>query len=398
MRFRFPNETCMTTLFHLTKKLYTKGFYEFIEAIKQTTFYITNGDLSVVVVVDAKSEKIDIFSGKDGLLTCHNLFSGNEKGLVNYGFSCLSIESISTKEITYSGLEVFLKKYRHYHKDGKTICYISSKIGQNEGIINDNDAILLVEVLQYLFHIKKAYDNKEIEESPHKECVAVFEFDDINYTYQCNLVALDSFDFLPTIVNYKKRDKNFASYVDNLEIVPGTLYIGLLHLNIVYEHFQYSNQVNQALYPLLLYFASDTGVFSYTVYSSLNKDFDINLHKEIINQFMCTKIYDTVVTDNYLVYLYLVRNLTKLGITVQFDSRNFISNFFYKTITTSLALDNSVDTIFGVMDEVQENYEALLSDIEALDNVFDPFNDIEIEEEDEEDENDFVTTDTKTIS
>ena len=110
MNFNYPSKRDMNELYRLVKKVYKNGFFEFVKKLGHYIFFIGGSDDNIVLVIDPY-DKIDIFCGGRALMTCHFLFSGDDRNLRTYGVTYFSIEKTNPKDVIVSGLDYYLEKY-----------------------------------------------------------------------------------------------------------------------------------------------------------------------------------------------------------------------------------------------------------------------------------------------
>ena len=92
MEFTIPTKETMATLYQLVKELFEKKFFDFIDKVGQRIFFIDTEEASFVTIISPNELKIDILSGQEGFLSCHNLLSGDTSAVFSYGISSLCVE------------------------------------------------------------------------------------------------------------------------------------------------------------------------------------------------------------------------------------------------------------------------------------------------------------------
>ena len=97
-------------------------------------------------------------------------------------------------------------------------------------------------------------------------------------------------------------------------------------------------------------------------------------------------VYDTIITDNFMIYSALVDNLDKFGITVKFEPNNDINIFITKFMIKMSQINDDVSVVDEVITSSREDLKELflnnISNLAELNESF--FSDIEEEESDEE--------------
>ena len=190
MRYKLPTEANINKLNRLVKRIFKEKFFNFVRNLKQKIFYISNDQISVIVVIDYSQEAIEVFQNSDALLTCHSLFSGDEKSLDLYGYNHLSLCFLENDSERYSDFQKFYDKYRFYRRKESIFTFLSYEAGQYPILINDEQSLLLIDVLQYLFEIKRLFsEGEEVMPETDEDCVLCFEFDDYELEYNCSIIA-----------------------------------------------------------------------------------------------------------------------------------------------------------------------------------------------------------------
>lgn len=382
MRFSNPSSKIINRLFRLVKRIYRKDFEEFIKNIKQRIFYISNKELSVVVVYGTSDGKIEIFNDKESLLTCHALFSGDEKSLDYYGYNYLSIEPVEFNDELYKTNQHLYDQTKYFNLDSGAVIYFSNKSGQQPSPVTNDEALVLIDVLEYLLEIKRLFD-EGIEAVPetNEDCVLCFEFDDDQLLYTSSYITLSSFDFLPNIKVKTHKNPRYIEKLKEFPINPGTLYLGQTYLPYVADCFEYDNHVKVMLNDILLYGATDTGVFDYSLYTSRKKNSKKTMKDTLIILFDRIGLFDLIVTDNYVLYLAIVDDLKALNIEVTYDPFNRFNGFIYPAIKSFIQFEFDQQMINQCLSNLKDTYSLIMYDIETSQGLFDE----EIEEEIDDD-------------
>lgn len=402
MRFKFPEKSYINKMYKILKTFYTDDIFSFVEKINQKIFQIKTEFFNSVVVIDPKEKRMDIFTGKPGMLTCHNMFAGNTAGLAAYGFDQFHIMVKEKKELFTFDSSRYFDKYRFYQKDDNVMCYFSAHPGQLPFVCNDVDIIMLIDICEYILQIKSFYDIGE--EKPNEsslELVGTFEFNDTTMEYDSSFEQLEYFDFEPEINVRPYRDRYFAEKLKNIEIKEGTLHVGVGYSNHPYDTFEYSNDVFQSLHPMYV-FGCTNNLLEFNVTSSLYQFKNKNLKTELVKLFNQMGLYDTIVTSNPVIYMMLEKNLKPLGIEVILDYEDFLS--FIILMHISFADDSGVsyEELRLILDKLKENFGDFVEflnekkinlenwldtkievDDDFDDEIFEEVNEEELDEEDE---------------
>lgn len=383
MRFSNSSDKIYNRLFRLVKRIYRKDFEDFIKSIKQRIFYISNKELSAVVVYGTSDGKIEIFNDKESLLTCHALFSGDEKSLDYYGYNYLSIEPVELEDDIYKTNQHFFQKNKYFQLEERPIIYFSNKSGQQPSPVTSDESLTLIDILEYLLEIKRLFD-EGIETIPEtdEDCVMCFEFDDEQLMYTSSYVTLSSFDFLPKIKVRTHKNPRYIEKLREFSINPGTLYLGQTYLPYVADCFEYDNHVKIALNDILLYAATDTGVFDYTLYTTRKINSKKTMKDALLALFDRIGMFDLIVTDNYVLYLAIVDDLKTLNVEVSYDPFNRFNGFIYPAIKSFIQFEFDQQMINQYLTTLKETYALIMYDIETSQGLFDE----EIEEGEEIDE------------
>ena len=390
MEFIIPKKRHMNLLYNLTKKLLKKGFFKFIETLGQRVFFMNGKNFSYVVVVSPDEYKLDIFYGEEGFLSCHHLFNGDERGIHMYSVDSLGLEISPTPLF---GSEYYLDKFKHYTENESTWRYYSRKAGQPLTVIDMNEAMVLINVLEKLFVIQKRFKKESFDFV--EDMVFVFEFKNKNkFTYSYS--PLINFDFTPDI-KVENYSKSVITSKDNApQIIPGILHIGMIDSFKICESYNNLAPFEFGLTAQFFYAITEEGELEHSIFTT---------HKEELSNIMATiavltlnKIgfYDTVVTDNFLVYSALLETLTNFNVTLKYEPHNdfniFITNFMIKLCQ----YEKDIDIIDELINTSKEDIKNLL--LENIDNLYQfnemffnaPIEELSDEEitEDEEDDDD----------
>ena len=390
MRFNLPNEKIMNRLFRLVKRIYKSDFATFIKNLGQRIFYISNNKISAVVVYDPSDEKIEVFNGNDALLTCHSLFSGDEKSLDFYGYDYLTIGKVGVEEDNYKDNIKLFNKYKFLEDDGKKVLYLSNKSGQYPTMVDADEALLLIDILEYILEIKRLFDEGvESLEKTDVDCVLCFEFDDEQLLYSSSCINLNSFDFLPNLTFKTRKNVRYVEKLKEFPINPGTLYLGQMILPILSTVFSYDNNVKTGLNAICLYAASDTGEFDYCLYDVRKVQAKKALKENLLSIFDRMGLFDLIVTDNYTLYLAIVEDLETLNIEVKFDPFNRYNGFIYTAVKSFVDSEYDKELVEEWLLNIKRTYSLVMYDIDSPQTIF--------EEELEEDIDEEIDTDTNFI-
>lgn len=399
MRFKFPNKSDINDMYKVLKTFYNEDIFAFADRINQKIFQIKCDIFTATLVIDSKERRIDIFSTPMGMLTCHNMFSGNSAGLSAYGFYQYHIVEIEKSELDSFNCSRYFDKYRFYSKNGNILCYLSAKPGQVPFVCDEFDIKLLYLICDYLIHIKSFYDqNEEKPTTSEDEMVAVFEFDDENMEYNSYVEKLEYFDFSPNLNIKPYKDKNLIEKFKNIEIKEGTLHVGMGYGNHAFDTYEFSNDVFLSLNPIFIYGCNDE-FFEYNISSTLYKNNNKNMKTQLLKLFENVGLYDTIVTSNPFIYQILEKNLKVLGIEVILDYDDFL--IFVILMHLSFASDSgaSFEETQLLLEKLKENFKEFVEFLNDKDYDIEKFlesmssqtdNDIdELLEEDEDLEEDF---------
>ena len=350
------------------------------------------------VVVDYDEKRLDIFVGERGFLTCHNLFAGDEGGIANYGFSEYSLCELDNDEINNSHFKPYIKNYRFYHQNKKTIAYLSCLSGQLPFVCNEKETFTLSEILQFLLHIQSFFENGEEVLPPTKEdLVCIFDFNDAEMMYDSSYELLENYDFTPKISANIRKQKKMAAFLNTLPINSGTLHIDNVYGSSAYDHYDFSNNVSMALLPIILYGVVDDTHMEYEVYSSKEDEIEKNLKTSLSNLLSKTGLYDTIITSNAFIYILLKRNLIDTGIEVILDNSNKINALISTVIKNTFDMESNFDLISEFLDDlrlkinefiqkfqdfeemIQFQDDSIFEEVEIDDETLDEFDDLDFE-------------------
>lgn len=368
MKYKLPDELVMNKLKRLMKKIRNEGFEQFIANIKQRVFYISNKTLSVVVVCDIAMEKIEFFNGKDALLSCHGMFAGIERGLDYYGYNYLSIEATSKDALVYQDNKVIFDQNKYYQEDNRKFLYLTHLSGQLPMPINNEDALLLVESLEYLLEIKRLFDDGiEVIPETDEDCVLCFEFDDEQLLYNSHIIALEAFDFQPDLNYRTRKSPRYIEQLKEMSIVPDTLFLSQFYVPFTVSEFNYSNNVNVKLNEIVLYGLTESGTFEFTHYSAIKSQQKKNLKEQVLSIFNTTGLCDLVVTDNYILYLALVDDLEAVGVEMRLELSTVFTSFIYETVKRFIsAEDANIETLIDALEGIRFTCKMLVNNLPSF--------------------------------
>ena len=374
MYFNIPSKKDMNEIYRLIKKIYKGGFFEFVKELGHHIFFIASATDNVVVVIDPY-EKIDIFHDEKGLLTCHLLFSGDHRFIRTYGVNYFSVEKINYEEYTISGLEYYLKKFKHFKTlDDNYIAYIANKPGERSIVCDSNQIKIAIKTLKKLLTIQKDFKKKKEYPEETETCVCVFDFKNHNKKFSRNYVLLESFNFLPDAMSEGKLDNYLYFDKDEFEVQSGTLYLGEIHSFVPVEAYTNLAEFEISLAPIVLYGITDEGSPYHIIYSTPYEDKSRIFSAIVKHFFRDFGIYDTIVTDNLFIADMLTEPLKTLGVDLKFEMSNpfntFMSNFVIKVVNS----EEDVDVLDKILTESRENiYEIVSSSIDNLDELNESF-------------------------
>ena len=385
MEFKVPKTKNMKTLYNLIEKFYKDKFMSFVEEMDQRVFHFyTENDVYAIVFM-VEENKFDIFKGEEGLFTLHFLLSADDRNIRTYGLHSITIEPKDNDELI-NGSEYFKEKFPHYTYDDLPVVYSSNKPGQKPISLEEDEVLFAIDALRRLFIIKNEYDKKRLEKPKFEsnDAVCIFEF--TGKKFKATYALLEDYEFLPEIdVN---RFDNIPLGIDyrELEIKPGTLYIGQIYGFNTYESYASLAPFEVDLTPIMLYSINEEGDIVNYMYSSPKEDSDIILSAMISKYINEHGIYDTIVTDNYLLHLFLKR-IDIDGVDIKFEPSNDIISFVTKYMIKTSKYSKDAEEFVNIINETKEDIKDIfLTNIYNLDEVAENLFNEEIIEESEEDE------------
>jgi len=366
-RFKFPDLEINKSINSMLRKVKKTNLFDYFAKNGLFAFNIFNKEFNVIAIISSDLEDLSIFKTTDELFTCHNSFNGDEKAINYYGYNCTCVEFREENNINPNFL-LELKKHKNYVKVSNSLGYLLKiSKGQNDFFVDEDEAILIYDVLQYLFIIRKIYESKE-EEIPEKgEYITSFYFNDDDLMYDCRYISIDSFNFLPNLKPHRKASKMFVDKLSNLSITPGVLYIGNIILRGDFDRFRYSNGFNVSLRPIFAYVATDTGILEYEIYSAREHDFDNKAREVLDNLIMKIGLFDLVITDNILLYFSYKKDFEALGIEIKLDLTNYVNEFIYASTNIDQLFLNSdmlsiaTEYFNNLKDEYADEYESIIN-------------------------------------
>ena len=372
----------MNTLYRLTKKLFSKGFFEFVNGMGQRIFYITTKEENFVAIISPDEHKIDVFYGEEGFLSCHNLLSGDERAIYSYGITCLSLTECDE---SLFGFDYYNNHFKLYKNDGEVVGYVSHKFGQRPIFVDMSETKILINVLKKLLFIQKVIQKNNKFETFEEEMVCVFDFIKGN-KFKSNYILLNSFDFLPELRIEKYSEYNLLEHVDLTNIIPGVIHIGQIDSFKTYEIYDDIADFEFGLTSLYLYSLTEDGEMNHFIYSTPKFDYNRIFMAMASMFFEKHGVYDTIVTDNFMIYSALVDNLEKFGITVKFEPNNDINIFITKFMIKMSQLNDDVSVVDEAITSSREDLKELfLNNISNLaelnENLFSNIEEDEIDEE-----------------
>ena len=382
MNYIVPKKKDMKTLYNLTKRLCKRGFFEFIQRLEQRIFYINSKDESYVVIVTPDENKIDIFHGIEGFLCCHHLLSGDEKAIFQYSINNLSIESDVENLF---GSSYYQENFKHYNHNGNLLEYISRKPGQNPIVVDEEGAHIIINVLEKLLIIEKQLNKKKELTKFDMEIVLVFEFvKKRKFTY--TPFPLESFNFIPDMDRDCFSQYGLLEKVDLSNIIPGVLHVGLIDSFKLYEIYDDFAPFEFGLTAQIFYTLTEDGSFEHAIYSTPKEDFNRIFMAIVSFTFEKHGLYDTVITDNYMVYSALFEPLSMLGVEVKFEPNNDFNIFATNFMIKICQFESDISVIDGVINSSKDDIrDMLLNNIDNLSDFNEAFyNGFEFEEEVEE--------------
>ena len=384
MNFVIPKRKHLNILYKLTKKLFLKGFFDFVNKLGQRIFYITTKTDKFVAIVSPDDFKIDIFYDDEGFLSCHNLLSGDERAVHSYGVACLSLTECDSNLF---GFDYYLKKFKFYKHKEDYIGYVSHKFGQRPAVIDINESKIFIDVLSKLILIQNHIQRKNKFEYHEEEMVCVFDFvkkTKFNSTY----ILLNNFDFLPDLHTEKYSEYEFLKEFDLSNVIPGVIHIGQIDSFKAYEIYNDIADFEFGLTSLYLYGLTENGDVIHYIYSTPKFDYNRIFIAMASMFFDQNGIYDTIVTDNFMVYSALIGPLEKIGVTVKFEPNNDVNIFITKFIIKMSQISDDASVIDEVITSSKEDLKELflnnISNLAELNETF--FSNVDEEEADDETE------------
>lgn len=384
MRFKFPNKDLCTYVKSLCKSLYKKDFFGFIKELKQRIFKITSQTTNVVVIVDDDERRIDIFHGLTGFQTCHFMMLGDSRRLASYGYNYFYISELDDEEIQSMSISSYVDKYDFYKTNNKKVCYLSRLNTQAVFVVTDSEALIVANVLEYLLHIQEFFTSGEEKIHSTDELVCEFSFDEEDYSYYSSYTPLEHYDFFPGFIDNSRTNPKFVDELSKIEIKEGSLYLGLGIGCSPYNDYETSNNVNIPLLPIILYGITEEDGLEYIIYSTLSSSQNETLKTNLLELFNKIGLYDTVYTDNFLIYKLLSKNLKKLGIEFVFDSSNPYSAIIGAGISKGIFVETDINNFIFFVESLKPKY------LEVLNHFIndEDFDDIDFEDDDEFDDDD----------
>ena len=399
MNFVIPKKSTMNKLYRLIKKFYKKNSYSFFDEIGQRIFFVSSNMNNFVVIISPEDKKMEIFYGEDGLLTCHNLLSGDDRAIRSYGINSISVEENDVEDTIY-GKDYYEKKYKFYQSNGKNVVYFSSKFGQKPLMLDQSESLLVVDVLEKLLNIqaglkKKGY-NKYAE-----EMVYTFEFKNSKRKFSLSYELLERFNFIPKLTTEDVDDGRFAHKLSQMEVKPGVIHIGQIQGFSTYEIYDNLIEIEVGFCPIYFYGATEDGQVNHVIYSSPKEKITM------ISNAVCTMffekhgLYDTVVTDNIYIYNNMYDSLSAVGVELIFDPSDSLNKFMTSFMIKMSQISGDVNVVdeaitenkdelkmiiinsFDELDELNEHFFSNTLEDEIVEEVV---KDEENEEDDEFDE------------
>lgn len=396
MNFVIPKTKNMKTLNNLIKKFYEEDFLSFVNELGQRVFHFyTEGSVYAFVFM-VEENKFDVFRGEEGLFTLHFLLSADDRNIRTYGLSSFTVEPKLEDDIV-NGLSLYKEKFPHYiNEDGLYVLCNSNKPGQKPCVLDEEETLFMISAMEKLFLIKKEYDKKKLVKPNYldTEAVCIYEFE--GKKFKTTYAPLEDYEFLPDINVNRYNDIPLCIDYRDLVIKPGTLYIGQIHGFLTYESYSTIAPFEVDLTPIILYSIDEEGEIIDYLYSSPFVNSEIILAAMISRYINEYGIYDTIVTDNYLLHL-LFKRIDIDGVEVKFEPANdqisFITKYMIKTNTASKDVEEFVSLVLETKEDVREifvnNYDNLY---EVIENIFD---ESFVEEEIDDEDDDFFSLDNE---
>lgn len=393
MRFKYPTNDTMKNLNQMAKRLWKHGIFEFVSTMKQNIFYFhNNNDIDAICVIDKDTLKIDVFNDFAGFLTCHNLFSGDERSIDANGFQCLSLSYMDESNEQFAIFKPFIDRYKMRRFDKLYSVFSANHIGEAESIINNNEGKKLEAILFYLYQALTAFNNAEISLTASEDSVLVFEFDDDHYTYDFSAVALKNYSLLPTFNVKRGINKKLYNALLPLSLTPGTLYLSTF-IGKIDDMKRTYDDVTIGLYPFVFGAMTDSGVFNYAIKYLENPQNSNPYYEALVEIFTSIGLYDKIITNNIYLYLNYFGTFQKLGISLVYSNSNPYHAFFNNSLKAVLMFSEDNDAIKDVLAQFAINYPAIypaISNYDLNSNVFSDLGFTDDDEDEEEEENDFT--------
>lgn len=332
MKYFPATKFSMRTINNLIKRLYSSTFFERLEKNNQNFFHISNDEINVIVAVEPDKKSLNIFYKEEGFITFESMIRDDARNFFAYANNYIVIEPRDIYEYPFLNCEKIIKDFPLYHIDSIPVTYLSYHRGRTEMPITEKEALLVVDVLQYLLVIRDLYKNNKEKPAPKKDMVADFIFNDIDYTYNLEYIDLQVLSFIPMIRFQAKKDPNFVLWLKEKEVMPGQLYLGCFNTAVINETYKLKNGFEYSKTPMLLYACTDNKTIDYIMFDVDDSTFKKNLKGELLNIIDKVGLFDSIITDNYMVYLLIYKELQELGINIQFDLMNIVNNFVFKAL------------------------------------------------------------------
>lgn len=359
MNHILPKRRNMNRLYRLIRKIYKNGFFEFIENFGQRIFFITSTNDNIVAVIDPY-EKIDIFYGEAGLLTCHHLFSGDSRNLRKHGLTNISIEKTLLNEHNISGLNYYMDKYRMYKPTDSTVmAYVANRPGEGPIVFDDDEVLRCIWLLEKLLIVYKKIKKKEL--SFDEDMVCVFDFKDSRRKFDATYSTLESYDFIPNVYIKDKGRSHLSFKEGDFEVNSGTMYIGHMYCFSSFETYNDLTHFPINLSPILLYGITTEGDTYYTFYTTPYESRELVMADVFISFFQNNGLYDTIVTDNLYVYQTLKGPLKELGIEVILNYENNYNTFMYLFLSRIIASNVDMESVLEFLEINTPNIKQMIS-------------------------------------
>ena len=314
------------------------------------------------------------------MITCHNLLSGDDRAIRNYGIDSISVEEHDVEDTIY-GKEYYEKKYKFYQSNGKNVVYYSSKFGQRPLMLDQNESLLVIDVLEKLLCIQKGLKKKGYNKYA-EEMVYTFEFKNSKRNFNLSYELLENFNFIPNLTSDDVDNGCFIQKLSTLEVKPGVIHIGQIQGFSTYEIYDNLIEIEVGFCPIYFYGATEDGHVNHVIYSSPKEKITM------ISNTVCTMffekhgLYDTVITDNIYIYNNMYDCLSAVGVELIFEPSDSLNNF----MTSFMIRMSQVSSDVNIVDEaINENKDELrmiiLNSYDELDELNDHFFSKTLEEE-----------------